>query len=425
MTLEKKNLPHVKEELYKLVLNNGLTVYLLPKADFKELSISLSVPFGAVDSCFTIGTKEVSFPLGLAHFLEHKLFELEDGSDVSNLFTSLGVDSNAFTTYTATNYSLSAVGNLEQSVKLLIDFVLNPCFTESSIALERDIITQEIDMYEDDPDYRLYQGILQNLYPNTALSADIAGTRESISQVNQDSLKTAHDLFYRPETMTLFVMGGFNVEDLVDSLSQYSIGVENGASKVIKHPIEHAWVLPTKSITMAVARPKLALGLRGKVLEKGKSPLRQKLNLKLFFTMLFGETSSTYQKWYETGKIDDAFDIEIDVSDRYQFVILSMDTLEPIALSNRMRRLIRGLPDNENLNEPHFELLRRDLYGDYVMSLDSLDTVTSQFVTYLTKDELYFDLPDILEQLSFDEVLKTGLSFISGMDITDFTILPK
>lgn len=439
MRLKKQKLAASQDDLYKVVLQNGLQVYMLPKKGFKELSGILSVPVGSLDSRFLLDGQLQDYPAGIAHFLEHKLFEPLPGEDVSVILSHLGVETNAFTTYQRTNYVFSGISHLEESLRQLLRFVCQPrvtevsretvpsySFTKESVDKECQIILQEINMYQDDPDARLYKGILGNLYPQTQLALDIAGSGDSVSQIGPDDLVRFHSLFYQVSRMTLFVVGDFKPSDLYAMLEGISLDkVLDKPVKIEPYPIEHAWVLPTKSTSMELSKPKLAVGFRGRPLERDLSVIRHKLALQLFFNMLLGWTSTTYQKWYEAGKIDDSFDMEIEVSDRYQFVILVSDTEEPIALSNRIRRVIRGVAEDSNLNPDHFESLKREFYGEFLSSLDHMDSLVTQFVTYLSDKELYFDLPDQLAQLSFEETVSIGMAFLKTMDMTDFTVFPK
>lgn len=438
MRLKKYPLPASRDTLYQVVLKNGLTVYMLPKNGFKEISGILSVPCGSLDNRFLADGEAYDFPAGIAHFLEHKLFELNQGEDVAQVLSRIGVDTNAFTTYQRTNYTFSGVDGLEESLETLIRFVCQPrqtqlstdptayIFTESSVEKEKQIIKQEISMYQDDADFRLYKGILTNLYPKTGLALDIAGSVESVSEVTPDDLVTIHRLFYQISKMTLFLVGDFDPNAVYRLLDKVTVDkLVDSPVNLERYPIEHAWVLPTKSISMDISKAKLAVGFRGKPLPVDRSPMMQKIALQLFFSMLFGWTSTTYQQWYAAGKIDDSFDMEIEATEAYQFVVLVADTDEPIALSNRIRRVIRGVADNDNLTPEHFAVLKRELYGDFLTSLDHIDSLVTQFVTYLTDQELYFDLPDVLSQLTFEETVAVGTNFLKTMDMTDFTVFPK
>ena len=217
VVFEEKYYPAVKEMVYRTRLANGLTVALLPKKEFKEVYGSVTVQFGSVDTLVTEvdgGVKQ--YPAGIAHFLEHKLFEREDSSDLMSAFTSLGADSNAFTSFTKTNYLFSATDHFLENLDLLDELVTSAHFTEDSIFREQDIIQQEREMYQDDPDSCLFFSTLANLYTGTPLATDIVGSEESISQINLTKLQENFTKFYKHVNMSLFLVGNFDVEQVQD-----------------------------------------------------------------------------------------------------------------------------------------------------------------------------------------------------------------
>ena len=426
--LKEQIFSEINEKIYSAELENGLKVFLIPKQDFQESCGMMIVNFGSLDTKFTHDGQSKEYNEGIAHFLEHKLFELEDGQDVAELFTNAGANSNAFTTFDKTCYYFSAVDNLEENVTLLQQFISETSFTEASITREKDIIGQEIDMYQDDADYRLYQGILENLYPNTALAQDIAGTQESIENISVADLKENHNIFYSPQEMTLLLVGNFDKDLLFNQIKKEQKEKASKKHVVKRQSLVYEQVVPKKNIQMDVTQPKLAIGYRGAQLPKGTSSLRQELALRLFFTMLLGWTSKRYQQLYESGQIDDSFDFEIEVCPDFQFLIISLDTLEPIAMANNICQYLNKVSQSSNLDdlsEEHFEIVKKELYGDFFKSLDSIDNLSAQFINHLSANETYLDVPKILATLDFAEVLKIGNDFLAHADATEFTILPK
>lgn len=426
--LKEQIFSEINEKIYSAELENGLKVFLIPKQDFQESCGMMIVNFGSLDTKFTHDGQFKEYKEGIAHFLEHKLFELEDGQDVAELFTNAGANSNAFTTFDKTCYYFSAVDNLEENVTLLQQFISETSFTEASIRREKDIIGQEIDMYQDDADYRLYQGILENLYPNTALAQDIAGTQESIENISVADLKENHNIFYSPQEMTLLLIGNFDKDLLFHHIKKVQKGKASKKHLVKRQGLVYEQVVPKKNIQMDVTHPKLAIGYRGAQLPKGASILRQELALRLFFTMLLGWTSKRYQQLYENGQIDDSFDFEIEVYPDFQFLMISLDTLEPIAMANNIRQHLNKVSqssDLDDLSEAHFEIVKKELYGDFFKSLDSIDNLSAQFINHLSEDETYLEVPKILARLDFAAVLKIGNDFLAHADATEFTILPK
>ncbi|MEX2804670.1 M16 family metallopeptidase [Streptococcus sp. H31] len=429
VTLRKWTYSNSNELLYTAKLTNGLQVFLLPKKDFKESSCTLVSFFGSLDTKLTVSGRVKRYPEGAAHFLEHKLFEDEQGKDTALTFSKNGAYSNAFTTFDKTCFYFSTADFLEKNLQLLQKFTLSTSFTEQSIKKEKDIILQEITMYQDDADYRLYQGILQNLYPKTPLASDIVGTKESLNQISVKNLRELHSIFYHPRNMALVAVGDFKPYRIFKSIQEDQ---ENLTLKrqplVFKSQLSYYPVIKTKSVTMNLSVPKLAVGYRGRKPAISHSLLQQKIALRLFFTMLFGLTSSTYQSWYEEGRIDDSFIIEVEMHPEFQFVLLTLDTKEPIAMSNKIRQKIKQFKQETDFSESHLGLVKRELYGEFLKSLDSSASLSDRFAAELPLQSLkenYLSIPDILNRLDLKTVMAVGENFLSGAQASDFTIFPK
>src|SRR5690606_13607321 len=206
--MEKIHFPQLDEQLYYEKLDNGLDVYLLPKTGFYKTYATFTTKYGSIDNHFVpLGKEEyVKVPDGIAHFLEHKLFEKEDG-DVFQKFSRQGASANAFTSFTRTAYLFSSTSHVEKNLETLLDFVQEPYFTDQTVEKEKGIIAQEIRMYDDNPDWRLYFGMIKNLYEKHPVRIDIAGTVESISAITKDMLYTCYNTFYHPSNMVLFIVG--------------------------------------------------------------------------------------------------------------------------------------------------------------------------------------------------------------------------
>lgn len=424
VVFEEKYYPAVKEMVYRTRLSNGLTVALLPKKEFKEVYGSVTVQFGSVDMLVTEVDGDVKqYPAGIAHFLEHKLFEREDASDLMSAFTSLGADSNAFTSFTKTNYLFSATDYLLENLDLLDELVTSAHFTEDSISREQDIIQQEREMYQDDPDSCLFFSTLANLYPGTPLATDIVGSEESISQINLTNLQENFTRFYKPVNMSLFLVGNFDVELVQDYFERKELEDlyvrELAREKFVLQPIKQ-----TDSMRMEVSSPKLAIGVRGKREVAEADCYRYHILLKLLFAMMFGWTSDRFQKLYESGKIDASLSLEIEVTSRFHFVMLTMDTKEPVALSHQFRKVIRNFTKDLDITEDHLDIIKREMFGEFFSSMNSLEFIATQYDAF-EHGETIFDLPKILQEITLEDVLDAGHHLIDDGDIVDFTIFPS
>ncbi len=424
VVFEEKYYPAVKEMVYRTRLANGLTVALLPKKEFKEVYGSVTVQFGSVDTLVTEVDVDVKqYPAGIAHFLEHKLFEREDSSDLMSAFTSLGADSNAFTSFTKTSYLFSATDHFLENLDLLDELVTSAHFTEDSILREQDIIQQEREMYQDDPDSCLFFSTLANLYPGTPLATDIVGSEESISQINLTNLQENFTRFYKPVNMSLFLVGNFDVE-LVQGYFERKERKDLDVQEVTREKFVLQDVKQTDSMRMEVFSPKLAIGVRGKREVAEADCYRHHILLKLLFAMMFGWTSDRFQKLYESGKIDASLSLEIEVTSRFHFVMLTMDTKEPVALSHQFRKAIRNFTKDLDITEDHLDIIKREMFGEFFSSMNSLEFIATQYDAF-EHGETIFDLPKILQEITLEDVLEAGHHLIDEGDIVDFTIFPS
>ena len=424
VVFKEKYYPAVKEIVYRTRLANGLTVALLPKKEFKEVYGSVTVQFGSVDTLVTEVDGDVKeYPAGIAHFLEHKLFEREDASDLMSAFTSLGADSNAFTSFTKTSYLFSATDHFLENLELLDELVTSAHFTEDSILREQDIIQQEREMYQDDPDSCLFFSTLANLYPDTPLATDIVGSEESIAQINLTNLQENFTRFYKPVNMSLFLVGDFDVEQVQDYFESKELK-DLDVQDVAREKFVLQAVKKTDSMRMEVSSPKLAIGIRGNREVAEVDCYRHHILLKLLFAMMFGWTSDRFQKLYESGKIDASLSLEIEVTSRFHFVMLTMDTKEPVALSHQFRKAIRNFTKDLDITEDHLDIIKREMFGEFFSSMNSLEFIATQYDAF-EHGETIFDLPKILQEITLEDVLEAGHHLIDEGDIVDFTIFPS
>lgn len=426
--LEELAYPSVGETLYRATLPNGLRVFLQPKLEFQETYGIITANFGSVDTNFTPigGNGDVTYPAGIAHFLEHKLFENEEGEDLLQEFVNLGAESNAFTSFTKTSYLFSGTENILENLTLLQELVCDAYFTEESVEREQGIIQQEIEMYQDNPDYRLFFSILANLYPDTPLAADIAGSKESIAAITVDDLDENFDTFYHPSNLSLFVIGNFDLEQVFASIleTQSSLAYDIGHYPYQRKALQLTEVVSTGTERLEVANPKLAVGFRGRDQVAPSERFRYKIILKLLFAMMFGWTSKRYQSFYEAGKLDNSLTLEVEVEDAFHFVILTMDTVEPVSISHQIRSAVKQFEQDVDVTEEHLDTIKSEMYGDYLHGFNSLEYMATQYETHLEGDNL-FDIPRILQEISLADVLQVGRRFLTSCDAADYLIFPK
>lgn len=422
--LKKRYYQKIDEEIYSATLDNGLSLSIIKKKGFLEKAAFLSINFGSIDNCYYLDGELQTYPAGIAHFLEHKLFEDEQGKDVTLDFVKLGADVNAFTTLDRTTYYFSTLDNFEEALGLLLKFTSGFTSSEKSVNHEKKIIEQEINMYQDDPDYRAYLGCLQNLYPNTILGQDIAGNNESIEKITVEDLKNNFDCFYRPENCHLVLVGDFDVDDVYTFVNERQRRLTELKTIVEKEKkLIEAEIKKRDNLQMEVSIAKLAVGFKSATFSDSR--MRENLLVQLLFNLLFGWTSSYYQNWYSEGKIDESVSIEYEVSNRYSFVIITMDTIEPIKMSSLIRQVMTSADKKRLLTEEAIDLQKKALYGEFLRSLDNIQELGNQYLAFLDNDKTYFDLGQELMSITSKELKDFLNHYLSNMVITDFVVFPK
>ncbi|EGP4987693.1 TPA: M16 family metallopeptidase [Enterococcus faecium] len=428
--MNKTEYEQINETLYHEVLPNGLSVYLLPKNDYHKTYGLFSTNYGSIDNEFIpYGEKEkVKVPDGIAHFLEHKLFEKEDG-DVFQLFGQQGASANAFTSFTKTSYLFSTTDQVEKNLTTLIDFVQAPYFTEETVNKEKGIIGQEIQMYEDDPNWRMFFGILNNLYPTHPLHIDIAGTVESIDKITAQDLYTCYRTFYQPSNMVLFVVGKMEPEKLM-KLIRENQEAKNFPPKqeIVRYfPENTKEIIKQSALEAAITRDKFVLGIKGldTLPQEGTELLRYKTAINLLFQMILGNTSRNYLAMYNQGIIDDSFGFEFSLDREFHFADFSGDTDEPEKAAEKVKEIILGFADDPEVSEMNLDLLKKKMLGQYFQSLNSIEYIANQFTQSLFGDRTLFDLPEIIDSIQMKDVLAAGEAFISEEAFSEFYMRPK
>ncbi|EME3476822.1 EF-P 5-aminopentanol modification-associated protein YfmH [Enterococcus faecium] len=428
--MNKTEYEQINETLYHEVLPNGLTVYLLPKNDYHKTYGLFSTNYGSIDNEFIpYGEKEkVKVPDGIAHFLEHKLFEKEDG-DVFQLFGKQGASANAFTSFTKTSYLFSTTDQVEKNLTTLIDFVQAPYFTEETVNKEKGIIGQEIQMYEDDPNWRMFFGILNNLYPTHPLHIDIAGTVESIDKITAQDLYTCYRTFYQPSNMVLFVVGKMEPEKLM-KLIRENQEAKNFPPKqeIVRYfPENTKEIIKQSALEAAITRDKFVLGIKGldTLPQEGTELLRYKTAINLLFQMILGNTSRNYLAMYNQGIIDDSFGFEFSLDREFHFADFSGDTDEPEKAAEKVKEIVLGFADDPEVSETNLDLLKKKMLGQYFQSLNSIEYIANQFTQSLFGDRTLFDLPEIIDSIQMKDVLAAGEAFISEEAFSEFYMRPK
>lgn len=420
------NYPRFNEQMESFVLENGLQVNLIARPDFHQTYGILTARFGSVNTELTLDGQIKHYPSGIAHFLEHKLFEKED-YDAFDKFAVYGADSNAFTSFTRTSYLFSTAENVGQCVETLLDFVFDPYFSEQMVNKERGIIGQEIQMYADDPNWQLLFGIIKNLYPNTPLTADIAGSVQSIQEITPELLYENYRIFYQPANMNLMIVGNFEMGKIKNLIKNYQISQLSMKNSVVlnREFKKLPQITRTACRKMNVQRPKIALGIRSAMQFTADQRFKAKIMLQIILEMLFGESSQDYQRLFDSGVVDNSFGYEIQLEDGFQFVDFYLDTFQPDLAAQELTKIIVNAPQKLAEQEQIFEMMKREFIGRAIKGMNSNENIANQFDWWLYGNHTLFDVPEVIEKLTLDELIEFAKQFFIPEELTRYQIMPK
>lgn len=402
----------IDEIIFSEKLPNGLEVFLLPKPEMAKTYGVFSTNYGSINQTFIpIGRSEkITVPEGVAHFLEHKLFEKED-RDVFADFGKLGASPNAFTSFTKTAYLFAATSNIEKNVETLIDFVQDPYFSEQSVEKEKGIIGQEINMYDDQPDWRAFMGTLKSLFKSHPVNIDIAGTVDSISSITKDDLYTCYNTFYHPENMILFIAGNFDTDRIMKLIKENQAKKDFPKMEAIQQefPDEPDVVaLKENKIVMPVSRPKCTVGIKESASElQTEEFLMKDLLQSMLLDHYFSKGGPFYQTLYDEQLIDNSFYFETNLEKNFGFSMIGGNTDNPDKFASRVKELLLGTK-NELLRDETLERMKKKQIGKMLRAMNSLEFVANKYTHYHTMGIDLFTLIPTIQSLS----LKTANSFL-------------
>ncbi len=384
-------------------LPNGLELRIVSKPGYAKKYAFFATNYGGMDTRFTLDGQLRDTPAGIAHYLEHKMFDTEEGNALQRLAQN-GAEPNAFTANALTGYYFSSTEHFEENLEILLSFVSIPWFTEESVAKEQGIIGQEIRMIEDNPDWQVYHQMLQCLYSVNPARVSIAGTVESISHITADTLYACHKAFYTPANMTLTVVGDVDPIHISD-LARRVLPRESGA------PISRAWeeepetVAKRESrIAMEVSLPQFLLGFKCRPVWEGENYFRSLIVGELACDLLLGESSPLYQRLYSQGLINASFGAAYEMLPGAAYFSAGGDSKDPRAVSaavcQEARRLVR-----EGVDPDFYQQIRRAAFGASLRGLDSFENiaVTMTEGCFNSYDPLRF--PETFDSIGPDDLL--------------------
>lgn len=420
------------QPVYRQQLPTGLSLQMIPMSGYHKTYAIFTTNFGSIDNHFVpYGKKDaIQVPDGIAHFLEHKMFEKAD-HDAFDLFGKLGADSNAFTSFTQTSYLFSTTDHVRESLNVLLDFVQEPYFTEQTVKKEQGIIGQEIKMYEDDASWRLYLGILGNLYPNDPMHIDIAGTVGSISKITPEYLMETYRTFYQPSNMNLVLAGKLDPDEVVEwvtdnqSHRQFLPAITPERVFNLNDPSAHD-VIPFRSLTMDVARPKVIVGLRGiEMPESGRERLHYKLAIDLLLDVLFDDTSDNYLRLYNNEVLDDSFAYNLEMQRDFYFAYFSSDTDQMERFADEVIAILESADQQIDAARTRFNEIKNAEIGRLTGLLDSPEAVANHYGGSFFDGANLMDEIRELRSIDLNDLYDVAKRFIVSQGISVFQIIPQ
>ena len=402
--MHKTYYPELDETLYTAVLENGLTVAVVPRKGFTKKLAYFVTDFGSIHTDFTLEGKEYHTPAGIAHYLEHKMFDLPRQRDVSAEFAAMGAMTNAFTSFDMTAYYFSCTENFENCLRLLLEFVSTPYFTEESVEKERGIIDQEIGMNLDSPDSVIFDNLTKGLYRRHPIRVPILGSCETIREITPELLYACHRAFYTPGNMLLCVIGDVEPE-AVGAIAREILGTEaKPVGQKIKNWAEDMTACESlHSCPMEVAMPMFDLAFKCEAPETGTEAIRREMIADLAAEALFGESSELYLKMYEAGLIDTSFGGGFETVDGCAMLMCSGDSENPEAVRDAIIAQAERLA-KEGIPEKNFLRMKRSAFGRRVRSLDSFDATCFRICAYHFSGFDYFRFPEVYRSIEAKEI---------------------
>lgn len=394
----------IGEKYYKIEHKSGLTIYVIPK----ELTTGFALfgtRYGSADNCFKVNgeTEYTHVPDGIAHFLEHKMFENEDGVDTFVRYAQTGASANAYTSFTKTAYLFSCTENFTESLEILLDFVTHPYFTPETVSKEQGIIGQEIRMYDDTPGWALMMGLLRSMYKNNTVRVDIAGTVKSISEITADLLYKCYNTFYNLRNMSLCVCGNITPEEVIAVADKML--TEAPAIKIdsISGEEEPEVYRSRFSAKMQVSKPQFAIGIKDTAISSAPSDrMKKSAALSIICEMLFSRSGSLFNELYGKQLIGNNFGCESDHNKRFSYIMLSGESSDPETVFARFVEYMNEVKATD-ISDESFERAKRVVYAQLVKSFDSTEEIANNFLNYIFDDCDMLDYSDAIASVTKED----------------------
>ncbi len=403
--MKRYSYPDLDETLYRETLPSGLQIAVVPRRGFAKKIAYLVTNYGSIHTEFTLDGEKYTVPAGVAHYLEHKMFELPGGRDVTGEFAALGASVNAFTSYDMTAYYFSCTQSFDAALRLLLEFVSTPYFTRESVERERGIIQQEIDMNLDAPDSVIFDSLMEIMYRNHPVRVPILGTGASIREITPEILETCHRAFYHPGNMLLCVVGDVDPESVADAARAVLPDVPRpDVRRVCRWEESPTPVEQLTERSMEVAMPTFSLAFKCAPAAPGDEAIRQEMIADLAAEALFGESSALYLRLYEQGLIDSSFGGGFETLEDCAMLCASGDSDRPLAVRDAiLAEAVRLTRDG--IAQPEFLRMKRSALGRRIRALDSMDGTCFRICAYHFSGFDYFRFPELYRDIGAADVL--------------------
>ena len=382
----------VKEKLYVEKLENGLTVMIIPKKGIQKKYVIWGTNYGSNDSKFIVPgeTNETEVPKGVAHFLEHKMFEQESGVNSLDTLTALGVDANAYTTNDHTAYLFECTENFYPALDELMDYVQHPYFTDENVEKEKGIIGQEIMMYDDYPEWKVYLNAMEAMYHEHPVKLDITGTIETISHIDKDILYKCYNTFYNPSNMAMVICGDFEPEALLEEVKKRLVDKEaNGEIKRI-YPEEQETIVEEKiEQNMDVSQPLFTIGIKDKLADT-KERVRKHIAIEILLNMIIGKSSKLYKELYDEGILFATPGLDYEFARGYAHVLITGQSPEPEKVYEKFKDTVAKMKES-SIDTAEFNRIKKRIYGEYVKEYNDTADIARMFLADFFKEINSFD----------------------------------
>jgi len=398
----------VDERIFFGTHESGLKIFVIPKKEFSKSYAIYGTEYGSLHREFIpLGdTEKVVLPDGVAHFLEHKLFEEEDGTDAFNRFAETGASANAFTSFNITAYLFTCTDRFYDNLDILLDFVNKPYFTEKNIAKEQGIIGQEIKMYEDDPNWRVYFNALTAMYHNNPVKIDIAGSVESIAKITPELLYKCTDTFYNPSNMRLVCVGDVEPERVAEFVDKH-IPRDRVSGEVVKFEVAEPKERVQEYIEQKLSVSSPIFNIAFKETETGvcgEELLKREIETDILLEVLFGNSSSAYSEMYEKGIIDGSFEVDCEFEKEYGFTLIGGESKVPREVYEKVLSVIKDAKE-KGIDEKAVKRAKKLLIGDNLRKFNNVEAVGVEFIKDFMKNINYLDYTETVEKITMEDIM--------------------